>query len=221
MRKTALIGAASVALLGTSATAQSAFIQALPDVLGQVVSGMNTAAPDKCFDGRWSPSAADNDKGKVRVQSGLDHYRELAGAGADVSKAFIGSKSFRRWRLDGEKQDPRSLHDPWIGQAARLEQVAFTTGNWNGGYHVQWKALAADGTMLGLYDAWMNKSDTGSRFIWLDLYSPAQTDKAMANIAFCDQPGDVEVWKEAQAKRAAKKAAKLAAEQADRATQGN
>lgn len=187
---------------------------ALPDVLGQTVANMNAGAPDKCYDGRWSPSAEDIENGKVRVQSGLDHYRQLAGAGTDVSKAFIGSKSMRRWQLDGEKQDPRALRDPWIGQAAKLEPTAFTVGNWKNGYHAQWRAVAADGSTLGYYDAWMNKSDTGSRFIWLDLHSPATADKVMADTAFCSEPGDIENWKEAKAKREAAKAAKRAAQAA-------
>lgn len=212
MRKAMALFAAASVLLHAPAAAQSNFVAS---VIGQTIANMNTAAPDKCFDGRWSPSAEDIEKGKARVQSGLDHYRQLAAAGTDVSKAFIGSKSFRRWQLDGQNQDPRALRDPWIGQAARLEQVAFTASNWNSGYHVQWKALAADGTMVGLYDAWMNKSDTGSRFVWLDLYSPAAAAKAMANTPFCDQPGDIEKWKEAKAKHDAERAAKRAKEAAE------
>src|SRR5205814_70055 len=127
------------------------------------------------------------------------------------------SKSFRHWRLDGQNQDPRALRDPWIAQAATLEPVAFTVGNWKSSYHAQWKAVSADGTVLGLYDAWMNKSDTGSRFIWLDLYSAAAADKAMPNEPFCDQPGDVGLWKQAKAKHEAEKAAKRAAREAEKA----
>ena len=211
-------GAALAALCSAGAMAQSSF---MADVIGSTIANMNSGVPEKCFDGRWSPSAEDIEKGKARVASGLEHYRELATSGTDVSKAFIGSKSFRRWRLDGQNQDPRAFRDPWIVQAATLEPVAFTVGNWKSTYHAQWKALSADGTVLGIYDAWMNKSDTGSRFIWLDLYSPAASEKAMANTPFCDQPGDVEKWKEAKARRAADKAAKRAANEAARASQSN
>jgi hypothetical protein len=215
MRNALLIGAAVAASGAAPAVAQSNFVAS---VIGQTIANMNQGAPEKCFDGRWTPSAEDIEKGKIRVASGLDHYRELAAAGTDVSKAFIGSKSFRRWRLDGQNEDPRALRDPWIARAAKLEPVAFTAGNWNSSYHAQWKAVDADGNVLGLYDAWMNKSDTGSRFIWLDLYSPAAADKAMPNVPFCDQPGDIEEWKAANAKREAEKATKRAAKEAAKAT---
>jgi len=199
MNKAILIGGAAVALLSVvTAAAQSTFI---PSVIGQTVGGMNSSAPVACYDGRWAAKPKNVDKGVARAEDLIQRYRQLATAGPDVKKLFINSQA--RWQLDGQRQIVRNLHDPWIARTAKLERVALTVGNGGRYYHVQWRALAADGSLIGLYDALLNS--TGTQFTWLDLYSPAAAGKPASNTPFCNEPGDVEAWQAAKAKREAEK----------------
>ena len=139
----------------------------------------------------------------------MANYRQVAAAGTDLRKV-IGSEGVRRWQLDGQTQDVRAVRDPFLPRIARLERLFITSGNENAYYRVQWRAYAADGSEIGIYDALMFWKS--SRFMSLDLYTPRPTARPVANTPFCETPGDVELWQKAKAEREAKRAAKRAAE---------
>lgn len=217
MRKTIFLLTAASALLGTSAAAQSVFMQALPDVLGQVAAGYG-GRPSSCYNGRWTPSAESIAKGPARAEAAMANYRQVASTGTDLRKV-IGSEGVRRWKLDGKVQDVRSVNDPFLPRAARLELLFARPGNEGAYYRAQWRAYAADGSEIGIYDALMFwRSD---HFMSLDLYTPQAADRPIADTPFCETPGDVEAWQKDKAEREAKKAAKRAAREAEQAGQAN
>jgi hypothetical protein len=214
MRKTALIGAAVAALGAASATAQSSF---MADMIGQAVAGYGGGRPSGCYNGRWTPSAESIAKGPARVEAAMANYRQVASTGTDLRKV-IGSEGVRRYQLDGQLQDVRAVRDPFLPRIARLERLFITSGNENAYYRAQWRAYAADGSEIGIYDALMFWKS--NHFMSLDLYTPRATGRPVANMPFCESPGDVELWQEAKAKREAEKAAKRAAKEAASAAEG-
>jgi hypothetical protein len=210
MRKIPLITAAATALFGGApAGGQSSFI---PSMIGQAVAGYNITRPNACYDGRWTPSAGSIAKGPERVEAAMANYRQVASTGTDLRRV-IGGEGVRQWQLDGQVQDVRTVRDPFLPKVARLERLFVTPGNEGAYYRAQWRAYAADGTEIGIYDALMFWSS--KKFMSLDLYTPQAAAKPIANTPFCETPGDVEAWKEATAKREAKKAAERAAERAN------
>lgn len=191
--------------LSTSASAQYPIVN---DVIAQMLMSGGGGRPDKCYDGSWTPSAESIAKGPARVEAAMANYRQVASTGTDLRKV-IGSEGVRRWQLDGQVQDVRAVRDPFLPRAARLELLFVTSGNESAYYRAQWRAIAADGTEIGTYDAlmfWRSK-----KFMSLDLYTPSATDRPLSERPFCQTPGDVELWKEAKAKHEAEKAAKQAA----------
>jgi hypothetical protein len=181
------------------------------DVIAQTLMGIGSGLPDKCYDGRWAPSAELIAKGPARVEAAMANYRQVASTGTDLRKV-IGSEGVRRWQLDGQVQDVRAVRDPFLPKVARLELLFVTAGN-SFDYRAQWRAIAADGSEIGIYDAvmfWKSK-----KFMSLDLYSPTATERPVAEAPFCQTPGDIEKWKEAKAKQEAEKAAKRAAKTAN------
>ena len=167
------------------------------DVIAQTIAGMNAPRPNKCFDGRWTPSAKKIANGPARAEAAMANYRQHAAAGGDLRKA-IGDYGMRRWQLDGAEGDIRNIHDPIIANISRMERVAVRPGNEGAFYRAQWRALAADGTELGRYDGLMRWN--GLKFMTLDLYSPAAIDTPVPDTPFCQTPGDVEKWREAKGK---------------------
>jgi hypothetical protein len=215
MRKTALIGVA-LALGAAPATAQSSF---MADVIGQAVAGYGGGGtPDKCYDGGWQPKPKDLSSGPGRVESAIHNYLLVAAAGTDLKPAFTGGKHLWYWKMDGAEQDVRAARDPWASRVIRVEPIGFAASNQGGQFRAIWKAFAADGTVLGIYDGWLQRWDGGTaRLIHLDLYSPGAAKQPDELVPFCFIPGDVAKWKEAKAKREAEKAAKRAAKEAAKA----
>ena len=191
MRKIAGV-AAFLMFVPTGATAQVSV------AIAQTLASKNGPLPDKCYDGRWSPSANDIDRDGRRAEAVMVNYRQLAASGSDVSKIFTRDKSVRDWQLDGESQDIRAVHDPWIGRIARLERVVLRPGNATNS-RAEWRAYAADGTEIGLYDVWLNMDS--SRINQLNLYSPGAKVRPLPDTPFCVTPGDVEEWKSVRASR--------------------
>lgn len=193
-----IVGAAAASLPIVPATAQSSF---MADAIGQAVANANRSAPAACYDGRWAAKPKNLEKGITRAEALIQRYKQQFASGPDLKKLFINSKA--RWQYDGQRQNVRNLHDPWAARTARLERIALTVGNYGIFYHVQWRAFAADGSFLGIYDALLNSN--GTQFTWLDLYSPGASGKPTSNTPFCNEPGDVEAWQAAKQKRAAEK----------------
>ena len=204
MKSHLMLASLIAANVSASVSAQSYIAN---DVIAQMLMGVGSGRPDKCYDGRWAPSAESVAKGPARVEAAMANYRQVASTGTDLRKV-IGSEGLRRWQLDGKVADVRAVQDPFLPRVARLDLLSVTSGNESAYYRAQWRAVAADGTEIGLYDALMFWKS--SKFMALDLYSPTATDRPIADTPFCETPGDVEKWKEAKAKREAKKAAKRA-----------
>lgn len=209
MRTFHLAAAAALATATAPAASQSSMIN---DVIAQTVAGYgNRERPNGCYNGRWTPSAESIQKGPDRVESTMANYRQIASTGTDVRKA-VGSEGTRRWQIDGEVKDARSVADPFLPRAARLERLFVRPGNENAFYRIQWQALAADGSEIGIYDGvmfWRSK-----KFMTLDLYTPGAKVRPVPDTPFCQIPGDVELWQEAESTKDAKKAARKAAREA-------
>lgn len=202
MRTTYILAAAVLAASATSATAQSSIAN---DVVAQMLMSGNQGRPSSCYNGRWTPSAESILKGPERVEATMANYRQFASAGTDLRKA-VGSEGLRRWQIDGQVMDARAVRDPFLPRVARLERLFVTSGNESAFYRVQWRALAADGSEIGIYDGlmfWRSK-----KFMSLDLYTPQATVRPVPNTPFCEVPGDVEKWQEAKAESDARKAAR-------------
>jgi hypothetical protein len=219
MRKTAILGAAAAALLGgASAAAQSSFTA---DVLGSTIANMSSGTPRACYDGRMQPKPKTVAQGAIRVASAIQNYLQIASASTDLKPLFTGSsKSIWHWDLDGKEQDVRNVRDPWAGRVTHIEPIGVVVSNQGYTLRALWRATAKDGTVLGTYDAWLyEKGGSSARFLTMRLYSVDAPKHADALVPFCFQPGDIETWREAKAKREAGKAAKRAA--AARSPQGN
>lgn len=194
----------TAAIISTPSAAQFAGVN---DVIAQTLMGVGADKPDKCYDGRWTPSAESVVKGPARVEAAMAHYRQVASTGTDLRKV-IGSEGVRRWQIDGQVQEVRAVRDPFLPRVARLDLLSVTSGNGSAYYRAQWRASAADGTQIGIYDALMFWRS--NKFMSLDLYSPTASDRPIADTPFCHTPGDVEKWKAAKANQEAEKAAKRA-----------
>jgi hypothetical protein len=208
MRKFVIAGAVLAACPAAPAVAQSYIVN---DVIAQSLMGVGSGRPNKCYDGRWTPSAELIAKGPARVEAAMANYRSVASVGTDLRKV-IGSEGSRRWQLDGQVQDVRAVRDPFLPRAARLDLLSVTAANSSAYYRAQWRAVAADGTEIGIYDAVMFWRSI--KFMSLDLYTPAATDRPVADTPFCQVPGDVEKFMAAKAKREEEKAAQRAANEA-------
>ena len=177
------------------------------DVIAQTIAGMNAPRPNKCYDDRWTPSAESILRGPERVEATMANYRQIASTGTDLRKA-VGSEGTRRWQVDGQIRDARSVADPFLPRVARLERLFVRPGNENAFYRMQWRALAADGSEIGIYDGvmfWRSK-----KFMSLDLYTPGAAVRPVPDTPFCQVPGDVEQWQETKQAKDAEKAARKA-----------
>ena len=197
------------ASLSTAASAQSSF---MADVIGQAAGGYSGGEPDSCFDGRQRPKPEGIASASVRADKAFGEYRALAASKASLKPLFYDKKN---WDFDGAVQDAAAATDPWADRISRVERVSLTVANtgrsWFRGI---WNAFAADGSLLGSYDAMMQAGRGSAGFISLALRSPGSAAHSEPDVPFCSRPGDIERWNEARAKREAEKAAKRAAKEA-------
>ena len=177
--------------------------------------------PPACYNREWTPKATAVAQLKPAADATLQSYLKIAASGGDISPTFIGRKIWRDWRLDGIPGSSRlnltRIRDPWAGKVAKVDQTSFTVGNSSGLARSIWNAYAADGTLLGTYDALLRRNNSGARLQWLYLYSPGTTAKPNPIGAFCLEPGDIERWHAVQAVIEKEEAAKRAAKEARRA----
>jgi hypothetical protein len=210
MRRTALIGAAVAAVLGAGAAPATG--QAW---IGQVLMPTNQNPSDKCYDPNFPQKPAALQDRQSRANVAIREYLALAAGSADVSRAYA-SKHYGRWLIDGVDRPLQAAADPWAARTARVEQISFFLSNQNEyDFIAAWRAIAADGSTLGYYDALMQRGPHGSAWILvLKLTSATRPPPQLSR--FCRYTGDIEKWQEAQARRAAERAEKAARAAADR-----
>lgn len=215
MRVSSVIIAVTLVASAATATAQSSF---MPDIIGQTVAGMNQGLPNACYTEKWAPKPKALADGPTRVGSAIQSYLQTASASTDLKPLFTGSsKRIWHWDIDGAEQDVRATRDPWVGRVERVEPIGLVASNQGFQYRALWRAVAKDGTVLGTYDAWLFiKGRDSARFLNLRLYSVGAARQPDPLVPFCSEPGDIELWKEAKAKREAEKASKRAAKEAAR-----
>jgi len=213
MRTRLILAGSLLAATPAAAPAQSSMI---PDLIAQTIMAGRSSQiwSDKCFDGRWQASAEHLAKGPERVEAVMANYRALAAAGTDLRGA-IGSEGARDWRLDGVSHPVKDVHDPFLARTARLERLFIRSSNGNRYYRVQWRALAADGSEVGIYDGLL--WGLSPKFMTLSLYTPGSKERPPENVPFCQFPKDVAQWQQARADRDAQKAQRAAEAAARRA----
>ncbi len=215
MNKAAFI---APALLAAAALAGPAAAQGIiPAVIGATIANMNQGTPERCLDGSWEPTPRQAARFTAEAEPALRRYLELAAAGADLAPAFTGRRADRRWAIDGETRDFAAVRDPWAARIARLELVGLRLGGMKVRGRGLWRAFAADGAELGLYDGLFRRRSRGFEISSLDLFSAGAAGQPGALTGFCYTPGDTEAFREARAEREAERAARRAAREAERA----
>ena len=203
MRKTAFLGAL-VAVIGAGPAASQIWI-------GQVVGNLTARGNMKwCYDGSAKHDAKYFAGQTPYADRAMDKYLGLARNAASLDKMFTGTRDHRLMLIDGVADDPRTAHDPWAAQIARLDALGHVLSNDRQNIHGQWRAVAANGAALGIYDVLLRAGVGGYHIRQIRLLSPAAAAPLSELKAFCIDPGDIEQWQEAQAKREAEKAAKRA-----------
>lgn len=159
MRKCVLVGAA-LAVVGGPAPGQVS-----PTVIGQSIMPLNQKPLGKCYDPNLPQKPELVQDRQSRAEVAIRGYLALAAAGSDVSGAFA-DKKHGWWVLDGDRQQVRSARDPWAARTHHLELVGFAVSNISPyEFHGAWRAIAADGSTLGYYDAFMQRGAKGSAWM--------------------------------------------------------
>lgn len=195
---------------------QSSFMS---DMIGQAVANSmgQSGNPKSCYDGRMQAKPQQVAIGAGQVDAAFASYLRLASSSTDTSTIFVANRKMRHWLVDGQEQDVRAMRDPLANRIARIERTGLVTSNRGLEYHAAWRAIGADGSTLGTYDGWLvTWGKQGARFFSLDLNLPGSPAQAKPIVPFCYQPGDIEEWHLANAKREADKAARRAARAARR-----
>lgn len=204
------------ALLAAAMTAAPASAQVIVDAIGQAMGNMSGGMSESCLDGSDEPTVEQAARFTREAEPAMRAYLALATTGADVSPSFVHRNEIR-WTIDGAALDIRTGRDPWAGRVARLELIGLRLGAFKVRGRGQWRAFAADGTELGVYDGLFRRRSRGFELTWLDLYSAGAARQAPALIPFCYTPGDAEEFREARARREAERAARRAEREAERA----
>lgn len=201
--------AASILIFGCSA---SALGQVNPSIIGNTIGQIMTPGrmPDSCYDGTARVSAKAIQKVTPYIDKTIQKYRERALGAEGIKTAFM---KHGRFVVDGVEIDPGSAQDPWLDPTVQLVRSEdFVRATAGGFVLARWKAIAGDGRVIGTYDGFMAPRPREFGFRELKLYT-AGTPQPEALKPFCVTPGDVELWREAKAKRGAEKASKKARNQ--------
>jgi len=204
MRKTAIIGAAVTTFLcGSPAMAQ--YYGGIPT--GRIIL-------DACYDPEFRVSDRQVQLIVPYVNEVMEKYASTVRSGGNLDDLFYGKREQRHWVFDGAEVDPRSAKDPWIGTSSRLQPVQYVRSNAGAGGAIisRWNVIGDDGRVLGTYDAVMVARARHFAFKKLNLHSPAGAAALQPLKTFCLDPGDIEKWQAAKAKRGAEKAAREARE---------
>jgi len=211
-----VLSAALLLAAPTGAAAQSSMIA---DVIGQTIAGMNSGWPESCL----SLKDAEKPKAVARfdaeAEPALRAYLALAAAGTDPTPAYKRTWP-ERWTLDGaETRELAAVRDPWAARVDRLEPVGVILGRGEVFGHAVWRAFAADGSLLGTYQAEMIRKTKGYAIGRLALWSPGAEGRGKPLTPYCAMPGDHEEYLAAKAEAEAKKAARQAEKDARRKAQ--
>lgn len=163
-----------------------------------------------CYDPNYPQDERTRDKVVFYSNQAIDKYLGLARSAAKLDKMFTGTREHRLMFIDGQQVDPQTARDPWVGRVAKVEPIGFVQSNERLNVHAQWRALGADQTQIGIYDAFIRAGIGGMHFRQLKLISTGSSAQPDKLESFCVDPGDIEKWQAAKAKRDAEKAAKAA-----------
>jgi hypothetical protein len=203
--------------IAASAFASSAHAQGIiPDVIGATMANMNGGLPEHCLDGSWEPTPEQAARFTAEAEPALRAYLALAATDADLRPAYDGDRHELRWSIDGQESGLAVARDPWAAHIARLELIGLRLGGTRVRGRGLWRAYAADGTALGIYDGLFRRKSRGFGVTSLDLFSPGAVKQPAALTGFCYTPGDTEAFRETRARREADRAARRAARDAQR-----
>lgn len=208
---------ASALALAAACAAPAAAQGVIPDVIASTIANMNQGIPERCLDGFWEPTPEQAARFTAEAEPSLRAYLALATAGADLSPAFTNRRFDRHWTIDGEEPDFAAVRDPWAARIGRLELVGLRLGGMKVRGRGIWRAFAADGTALGVYDALFRRRTHGFEVSSLALVSPGSAKPPPPLTGFCYTPGDTEGFREARATRERERAERRAAREAERA----
>ncbi|WP_167297896.1 hypothetical protein [Sphingomonas leidyi] len=157
-----------------------------------------TGPSASCYDGRKAPKPSSIAKAEARAERAFLDYRTLAKVPRGLGEIFLKHTylGHGNWALDGTFIDAADATDPWVNRTARVERTSLTVAN--GGsylYRAIWNAYAADGMLLGSYDAMLQSGRGSAGFITMELRAPGMMAKALPVVPFCSRPGDIERWK--------------------------
>lgn len=159
-----------------------------------------------CYDG----TARQNAKyfmGQIPyAEQAMGKYLRLARIGSSLDKMFTGTREHRLMFIDGVQADPRTAHDPWAAQIAKLDPLGYVLSNDSQNIHGHWRAIGSDGTTLGTYDVLMRAGVGGYHIRQVRLLPAGSSTQPDELKPFCIDPGDVEQWQEVKAKREAEQA---------------
>ena len=199
MRNGAIIIATVATLIGRApATAQ---------YYGGIPTGRTIL--DACYDPEFRVSDRQVQLIVPYVNQAMEKYVSTVRSGGNLDDLFYGKRDQRHWTLDGAELDPRSAKDPWITASTRLQPAQYVRSNVGAGGAIvsRWNVIGDDGRVLGTYDAVMVARARHFAFRELNLHSP--NGAALQPLkTFCLDPGDIEKWQAAKAKREAEKAAR-------------
>jgi hypothetical protein len=210
-----ILAAGAIALAAGAATPAGAQADFTATMIAITIGNMRSGMPAACLLGRWKPTPEKSAKAQADAEPALRRYLDLAAGGAaDMTQVFTNRKADRRWALDGTAGDLTAISDPWAKRVVTLRLRGHILGGEGVRSRAVWDAVAADGSLLGTYDAVLRRTSKGRELSSLDLYSPGSAAAAAAKpiVDFCYDPGDIEDYKEAVAKADAEREAKRAAE---------
>jgi hypothetical protein len=213
MKKAIMIAPALLVALAFAGSASAQGVVAA--AIGQAIGNMSAGMPEHCLDGTDEPTVREAARFTAEAEPAMRAYLALAAAGGDVAPSFVG-RSERHWAIDGTVVDVPAVRDPWASRVVRIELVGLRLGALKVRGRGQWRAFAADGTLLGTYDGLFRRRTHGFRASSLDLYSAGAATQAPTLAAFCYTPGDAEAFREDRARHEEERAARRAAREAGR-----
>jgi hypothetical protein len=182
----------------------------VPAAAGQVIVTLNFGLPEACLDGRWDPNVADTARFMAEAEPALLAYLTRAASRSANVSPFENGGLDRRWTLDGARLNARTGRDPWAADVARLDLLGLRLGGKKQRGRALWRAFAADGTELGIYDGLFRRRRRDFELIAVDLFSPGAARQPPVLSGFCDMPGDVDAYHEARARHEERRAARRA-----------